>query len=1244
MLSSAAGDAPPGFAGSLLNVRLGDGAIRPRYGYRNLAGAPTGLAAVHGLVRLSGYGEDYAHRVEWVTIENRGAVRPYAVDPATWARTEITNGGTPLSLGGGDWLGFSYNGTSYFVNPGGSPSVYRHAVGDPASWEPLQDAAYAPSPEDPTFAADLLPPAAYPFGLAGDVATVSGPGVASPTTAVNADGSLTVSGRAGNDAQETASSIVTLTFGAAQDFSTTDYHGFLAVGEDVYVRFKTGVRLEVKIAGTWSEPERRAFLSEDRTRTGVVMRLKDVAGANAVQAVRLTLRAEPQPRHAGKAYTLLPYQLGGSYLGAAGGGDRPWDANYKTADVAYAARYVDVAAGTSTGIKSVTKDRSVFGRYGLDASFPLAVLGDRITLSVEPLTTGGYAVDPTGASYRIEYLRLDGNGTWRSLGTTPNAADALFRDRFEERQVLLLTAATGVVDYVPPAKPPVFKSDGFVAGVPYKGWVVWLKRGGKANVIHSRVGDAESLYSPGDTDDDAARGADFTLADDFADEPLGAVQAGDAILIAGREGVYGQSGNSPATMTPTRKLPGAMGCAGRFAFARYRDEAGNYGIAWLDVPGEAVWFASAALLYASDAQARPTEISLPIRGSVRSFLFEEQRVSLPMSLALAVSDGTEPTHEPGGETGEPGGGTGGGAGGSTGGNTGGNTGGGGGTGGGAGGGSGGGAGGDTGGGSGGTGGGTSGSGGGTGDAGGSPALALENARLDVDEATGSLWVVLGSRALVLRPPSPLDGARHWERHEYALGSATGDVVVCAEPLGATAGASVARPGSTDAWSNPANVGLGGEAASVALAGGRVSQWLCATGLMPTTLFPSEGSLTTLKARIRHRLGSVTPTQVGATLDTVALYVGGVLRSSVPVGTLVPTGTVDLDVSLPLNGTTLAEVNAGTCEIRAGYTAGPAGTVVSPVVVRGDHATFVPPYWVDTGIDVTSGSAISLTASGGIVWGGRGGTTATPNGDSSWPFFPISGTPLAQNRTPFSLVLALGGPTDPGFGVPRTSSGYGTYQGGTGPINVSSYGDGRLYAGFNDICGDANGVAEPPPTHFQDNTGQYDLSITTVRVPSSVWVESIGLRACYTVPQATGTRGVSYLAFGPDRNLVWLRSSGHLDSAEWCPSCVHFVEGSNRDGGLPMPPGHWETGRLAGGQRRLARAEVEREGYGALDLAATTDRTAWAVPSTAPEGRRWARWGVVLQGRTHRVRLLVDESTVGVRAMDLVFQPVSGPDR
>ena len=177
--TATGGDVPPGYAGSLRNVRVGDGRILARYGFRALAGAPAGLREVHGFARLLGYGADDLPRLEWVSVENRdGTVRPYAVDPTAWSRAAITDGGKPLALAGGDWMGFAFGGVSYWVNPGGSPSLYRHEVGDPTSWTALQDAAYQAVGDAPEITAALSDPQTRPWD-ASDV--FSGARRAAPT-------------------------------------------------------------------------------------------------------------------------------------------------------------------------------------------------------------------------------------------------------------------------------------------------------------------------------------------------------------------------------------------------------------------------------------------------------------------------------------------------------------------------------------------------------------------------------------------------------------------------------------------------------------------------------------------------------------------------------------------------------------------------------------------------------------------------------------------------------------------------------------------------------------------------------------------------------------------------------------------------------------------------------------------------------------------------------------------------------
>ncbi|RYG40708.1 hypothetical protein EON79_22145, partial [bacterium] len=355
LFSALGGMAPSGFAGSLLNVRVGDGWLRPRYGFRNLAAKPAGLTGVYGLVRLQGYGDDYAPKLEWVTVEKRGGtVKPYSVDPSTWARTEITNGGAALSLNEGDWLGFAYDGYSYFVNPGNSPSLYRHQVGDPASWTSLQSTAYTEVPDDPTFDVQVQGENRRPLDPATDAITsINVDFLSNPAYALASDGNLEVSGKIG-DADHVGNFLLTCVFASPVAFSY-DYCALSATGGLIDRTFRAGSTVEVRIAGVWSKPPQLEALSSTRDRATVTFRMKGIAGANAVEAIRIKLFADPWANQTGLGFKLSPVWFGGTYTGADNASDRPWDASYRQREETYGVRYHNIAANTFTGFKGVVK-------------------------------------------------------------------------------------------------------------------------------------------------------------------------------------------------------------------------------------------------------------------------------------------------------------------------------------------------------------------------------------------------------------------------------------------------------------------------------------------------------------------------------------------------------------------------------------------------------------------------------------------------------------------------------------------------------------------------------------------------------------------------------------------------------------------------------------------------------------------------------------------------------------------------
>lgn len=119
----------------------------------------------------------------------------------------------------------------------------------------------------------------------------------------------------------------------------------------------------------------------------------------------------------------------------------------------------------------------------------------------------------------------------------------------------------------------------------------------------------------------------------------------------------------------------------------------------------------------------------------------------------------------------------------------------------------------------------------------------------------------------------------------------------------------------------------------------------------------------------------------------------------------------------------------------------------PITLHLNHPT-----WLDTGIDLPAGLLVRGTATGQGKWDLY--YAAYPNGSPGWTGFPIDGSPLGVERTPFSLLIAVT-PSTPGFEYENA------FQGGYSFSFVSP--GGRLYVGFNDIF-----------NTFHDNTGAFEI--------------------------------------------------------------------------------------------------------------------------------------------------------------------------
>ena len=166
--------------------------------------------------------------------------------------------------------------------------------------------------------------------------------------------------------------------------------------------------------------------------------------------------------------------------------------------------------------------------------------------------------------------------------------------------------------------------------------MVWLVNQTFQNIQFSRVGnplelfDSTRVYSTGDV----TKPAQFTLADDQADVPLWGVQAGQNAFIVGKIAAYAMIGDFPSNMTPSRKIPGSRGIVGYYAGCRFRSAEGVWGAVYAD-PDLNVWNVSSVPVYPEDTSAKPQEISLPIRGKIKDFLYTSQ---LPSITNLDITD------------------------------------------------------------------------------------------------------------------------------------------------------------------------------------------------------------------------------------------------------------------------------------------------------------------------------------------------------------------------------------------------------------------------------------------------------------------------------------------------------------------------------------------------------------------------------------------------------------------------------
>lgn len=631
MFSSLDGRTPEGSPEETLNVRVSTGSIVSRYGFENLASPLHSTFEALGFDYLQGYNDSYVSQKEFLLCALVNASRkPYSVNPTTAVATEITNGGTAVSLEDTEHFAFVFGGTAYIVAPSGTVTLYSHEIGTNTSWVTVQNTSYTPAPNDPELTITVAEPSQL-FGFtASDTWTY--PVTTDSHTSISASyptgepGAVLFSG-SDNDNGRVGETRFQCVFGASVNWTQSDYI-FVKVRAESDINFLSPVStpFQLRISGTWTNATATKFYLSGREAVYVVY-IKGMT-LTAVEGVRFFLAYKPtrstQSPASQPICTVEPIKGGGTYLEATTSGKLLWDTTLDGNGITYGVRYFD-----GTSLYSSIKQGSITAvqAQGFRPESYTSRVGAIITLS---------APEPQSPYTQTQFLRLDESVSppvWKILSTV-TASPWTQRDTKQEYEVpALTTAATGSS----PVPAPGFTTQGLKNGFAYKGWVIWLFKGGRTNVRHSEVGNPLSLrddsaaYDP----DDLTQPADYSLADDFADEPVGGVQAGQFAVILGQKAVYSQAGDAPIEMTPCRQIPGSMGCAGPRAFTRFRPGSGEYGVAYMDNAWN-VWMVFGNSAYAGDSAVRPVELSADCRGFFKRFLYEEQKGEFSLTDASRV--------------------------------------------------------------------------------------------------------------------------------------------------------------------------------------------------------------------------------------------------------------------------------------------------------------------------------------------------------------------------------------------------------------------------------------------------------------------------------------------------------------------------------------------------------------------------------------------------------------------------------
>jgi hypothetical protein len=633
----------PGTAQETQNIDVQDGRIRVRKGHTLLSAAPGAFTSSLGFSYVAGYDDGSIFAEEIISIEARTGptYRPYSVNVSDGVRTVIKDGVTDLTLTNAPWHILSHQGYAYCFARGGL--VYRHIVGDVTSWDPVDVA-------EPATPSGLLPYAVE---------------ITEPIIGINVDNTISFAAAVGGDVTDWAADAYDLRYGggAPADYHTVAFDSVSgdnlqithAVGLAPWATPTSGHTFGVEIDIPAGEPT--DWSASDK----IYIPVRRVGGYKSGQVYN----ASGYPMH---YYQYSPKvflkDTSGSFIelttsfaaGASVGGDGGSDMVYLTCELGSMTRTA-IEKIRLVYVSDYEWDGSAYVSPKVIEIQPIQLLGitgiatPTPSADAEPVRFGVAAYnEETGQEseevLESDWLQIDsgptrwfteldvylGNELQLNLPTivTPATVFKLYV-QFQDENIWRLigskdSEAEVAIEYTSAqlrAFPARFRLTvnpvgNVTCAVAHGGSVVWGGEGGRGNIKISAIGNPPKIYSETDDLDDDTRGATYTLADNFGDEPVSMLSVSDGLFIFGSEGVYAMQGTRPTGMTPPKRFTQGLGIISPNACAVFVDNGGNPSALYID-KAQQVWILQ-IVNGVSEYGLRAERFDVRVEGLVRNWL------------------------------------------------------------------------------------------------------------------------------------------------------------------------------------------------------------------------------------------------------------------------------------------------------------------------------------------------------------------------------------------------------------------------------------------------------------------------------------------------------------------------------------------------------------------------------------------------------------------------------------------------